>query len=311
MKTRGRVFVWVVGLLCAIAAVTVVLALRAPEPSADALHEFGPQAASAVAALRTATGDPGTRGRPSAARALLCTQSEMRDGAIIRGPESAKDIALVFTGHSFAEGGETILNDLAKYKAKGSFFFTGEFYANTNFASLIQRIAKDGHYLGPHSDQHLLYCPWSGPKTSLVSRVEFRTDLEANLQKIERFGVKRTEIRYFLPPYEHYNQEIAAWTAELGMTLINFTPGTRSGADYTGEADKNFVPSQVIFDSILKKEREDPNGLNGFILLLHIGSGPGRADKFHARFGELLDVLAAKGYQFVRVDELLEPKGTK
>ena len=111
---------------------------------------------------------------------------------------------------------------------------------------------------------------------------------------------------YFLPPYEHYNRDIADWTRELRPTLINYTPGTRSHADYTGEADKNFVSSQTIFDSILKKEREDPNGLKGFILLLHIGAGPGRADKFHTRFGELLDYLAAKGYQFVRVDELLE-----
>ena len=96
----------------------------------------------------------------------------------------------------------------------------------------------------------------------------------------------------------------------MSVTLINFTPGTRANADYTGEADKNFVSSQAIFDSIVKREREDPHGLNGFILLLHLGSGPGRADKFHARFGELLDYLGGKGYQFVRVDELLEPKGT-
>ncbi|MEI9960681.1 MAG: glycoside hydrolase family 9 protein [Limisphaerales bacterium] len=48
--------------------------------------------------------------------------------------------------------------------------------------------------------------------------------------------------------------------------------------------------------------------MNGFILLLHIGSGPERTDKFPARFGELLDALAAKGYQFVRVDELLSSK---
>ena len=93
-----------------------------------------------------------------------------------------------------------------------------------------------------------------------------------------------------------------------GPTLINLTPGTRSNADYTGEADKNFVPSKTIFESIVSKERQDPSGLNGFLLLLHIGSGPGRRDKFHARFGELLDYLSAKGYQFVRVDQLLEPK---
>ena len=90
------------------------------------------------------------------------------------------------------------------------------------------------------------------------------------------------------------------------MRLINFTPGTRSTADYTGESDKNFVSSKQIFDSIVSKEQQGPNGLNGFLLLLHLGSGPGRVDKFYTRFGQLLDHLAAKHYECVRVDELLE-----
>ncbi len=117
--------------------------------------------------------------------------------------------------------------------------------------------------------------------------------------------MKRPHIRYFLPPYEHYNQEIVDWARAIGLTLVNFTPGTRSNADYTGESDRNFVSTKVIFDSILRQEQQDPHGLNGYLLLLHIGSGPDRADKFTPRFGELLDRLAAKGYSFVRVDELL------
>ena len=95
------------------------------------------------------------------------------------------------------------------------------------------------------------------------------------------------------------------WAREMGLVLVNFTPGTRANADYTGEAEKNFASSRAIFDSIVARERKDANGLNGFILLLHLGSGAGRTDKFDARFGELLDHLAGKGYQFVRVDELL------
>jgi peptidoglycan/xylan/chitin deacetylase (PgdA/CDA1 family) len=230
---------------------------------------------------------------------------ELREGGIIRGPTSARRLALVFTGHSYAEGGETILNELARHKAKGSFFFTGDFLTNASFRPLIKRIVAEGHYLGPHSDKHLLYCPWEGPKQTLVTRAEFESDLEANLRKIEGFGVKRSQVRYFLPPYEHYNQEIADWSKAMGLTLVNLTRGTRSSADYTGEADKNFVPSQVIYESIVRKEQEDPHGLNGFILLMHVGSGPGRSDKFPRRFGELLDYLAAKGYRFVRIDELL------
>jgi peptidoglycan/xylan/chitin deacetylase (PgdA/CDA1 family) len=233
---------------------------------------------------------------------------ELREGCIIRGPTSSRRLAIVFTGHGYAEGGQTILNELARHKAKGSFFFTGEFLTNASFRPLIERIVAESHYLGPHSDKHLLYCPWEGPKKTLVTHAEFQSDLESNLRKIERFGVKRLQIRYFLPPYEHYNQEIVDWSKAMGLTLVNFTPGTRSNADYTGEADSNFVSSQVIFDSILRKEQQDPNGLNGFILLLHIGSGPGRVDKFPARFGAVLDYLAGKGYQFVRIDELLAPK---
>lgn len=233
---------------------------------------------------------------------------ELREGGIIRGPTTSHRLALVFTGHSYAEGGEAILNDLAQHNAKASFFFTGDFLTNAAFRPLITRIVREGHYLGPHSDKHVLYCPWEGPKTTLVTQAEFRADLASNLKKIEAFGVKRAHVRYFLPPYEYYNQQIVEWSKAMGLTLIDFTPGTRSNADYTGEGDRNFVPSKVIFDSILRKEQQDPKGLNGFILLLHIGSGPGRTDKFASRFGDLLDYLAGKGYQFVRVDDLLAPQ---
>src|SRR5205807_1486546 len=124
---------------------------------------------------------------------------------------------------------------------------------------LIQRIVKEGHYVGPHSDQHLLYCPWDGPRKTLVTHEEFRGDLENNLKKIERFGVRRSQIRYFLPPFEHYNREIVDWAQELKLILVNYTPGTRSNADYMGEADANFVSSKAIFDSIIAKERQEPS----------------------------------------------------
>jgi peptidoglycan/xylan/chitin deacetylase (PgdA/CDA1 family) len=233
---------------------------------------------------------------------------EYREGGIIRGPTSARTLAVVFTGHGYAEGGETILNELGKHKGKGSFFFTGDFLTNTSFQPLIRRIVKEGHYLGPHSDKHVLYCPWEGPKKTLVTHAEFQADLQSNLDKIERFGIARPQIRYFLPSYEYYNQEIVDWSKAMGLTVVDFTPGTRANADYTGEAEKNFVSSRTIFESIVARENKDTNGLNGFILLLHIGSGPGRTDKFPARFGELLDYVAGKGYRFVRVDELLKPK---
>jgi peptidoglycan/xylan/chitin deacetylase (PgdA/CDA1 family) len=212
----------------------------------------------------------------------------------------------VFTGHEYGEGGPTILDELAKRRGRASFFLTGDFLVNPRFRTLVKRIVAEGHYLGPHSDKHLLYCEWTAGKKTLVSKETFASDLRANLEKIARADALPP--RYFLPPYEHFNQDIAEWSAEVGLQLIHFTPGTRSSADYTEDGSANFVSSSAIFDSIVERERADPQGLDGFLLLLHIGAGPRRTDKFHLRFGELLDALYRKGYELVRVDELLDGK---
>lgn len=227
------------------------------------------------------------------------------EGGIVRGPTERRQLAVVFTGHEFAEGVSTILDALADRGAKASFFLTGVFLRDRARAPLVARMVRDGHYLGPHSDAHLLYAPWTGPKVTLVSRDAFAADLERNLDALRPFGVPRAQARFFLPSYEWYTEDIARWTREAGLTLIGHTPGTRSNADYTEEGTPQFVASATIFESILRREREDAHGLNGFILLLHVGAGPRRADKFHLRFAELLDALARRGYGFVRVDELL------
>ena len=281
---------------------------RVRAAAAMALGAFGSEAESALPALRELSDDPDEFGRRVIPRAIVRVQCELDEGGIIRGPKESKRIALVFTGHEFAEGGETILNELAQRQGRASFFLTGSFLLNPQFKKLVSQMVTDGHYLGPHSDKHLRYCTGDETRRTMVSEEEFTGDLLANAAKIpgQGFGERRSS-RYFLPAFGSYNREIVDWTRQQRWTLISHTPATRSSADDTGEADTNFVSSQAIFDSIMKQEREDPRGLNGFILLFQLGSGPGRADKFHLRFGELLDALGGQGYQFVRVDELLGP----
>lgn len=238
---------------------------------------------------------------------LMADGQEMSHGGILRGPSHAKRIALEFTGHEYAEGAAVILDQLARRGAKASFFFTGDFLRRPAFAPIVRRVLAEGHYLGPHSDKHLLYCGWEASRPTLVTREAFGRDLADNLAELERFGVRRDSVTYWVPPYEWFNDEIAAWSLEAGLRIVNFTPGTRANADYTGEADRTFVPSQAILDSILERERADPAGLNGYLLLMHVGAGPGRRDTMHDRLGELLDALTARGYRLVRVDELLPP----
>ena len=228
-----------------------------------------------------------------------------RDGAVVRGSQSTRRLALVFTGHEFAEGAEDILKALALDGAKASFFLTGDFLRNAEFTPLVRRMLAEGHYVGPHSDRHRLYCAWTPDRRTLLTRAEFETDLNDNLRELERFGVTRTQAQFFLPAYEHHNRDISDWTQMMGLTLVNLSRGTRSAADYTLETDPNFVSSQAILDSILRYESADRAGLNGFVLLLHLGAGPERADKMHLRLAELLSRLKERGYAFERIDRLL------
>jgi hypothetical protein len=70
--------------------------------------------------------------------------------------------------------------------------------------------------------------------------------------------------------------------------------------------DKNYTTSDTILESIKRFESNAANGMNGFILLSHAGVGPNRTDKFYERLGELITWLKTKGYEPVRIDELLE-----
>lgn len=226
-------------------------------------------------------------------------------GAIVRGDPGRKRIALVFTGHEFSEGGDLIVGVLKKRNVPAGFFFTGDFYRAAGNLRLIERLERDGHYLGPHSDKHLLYCPWENRDTLLVTKEEFVSDILHNYDSMRACGIEREKAPYIIPPYEWYNETIAAWAKELGLVLFNFTSGTASNADYTTPDLPNYRSSEEIFKSIFRYERSDPHGLNGFILLLHIGTHPDRIDKFYFRLDDLVTGLKAKGYAFVRIDRLL------
>jgi len=232
---------------------------------------------------------------------------EYESGAIVRGDKNNKDLALVFTGDEHADGGKHILSVLKKQKIKASFFLTGNFYRNSDFMNLISSLVKAGNYLGAHSDKHLLYCDWTKRDSLLVTKEEFVKDLEDNYNEMKRFDISKEDARFFLPPFEWYNDSISNWTASMDLQLVNMTHGTFSHADYTVPSARNYKSSDLIYKSIIEYEKKDINGLNGFLLLIHIGTHSDRKDKFYYKLEELVIELKNKGYTFKRVDELLAP----
>jgi endoglucanase len=218
------------------------------------------------------------------------------EGAIVRINPEEKNIYLTFTADELFEGGEHVLQTLQKHKIKGSFFFTGNFLRNREFKKITEQIIREGHYVGAHSDKHLLYCDWQNRDSLLIDFNTFETDLKNNFAELEKFGIQKENARYFMPPYEWYNRQIVDWSRNLGLDVVNFTPGTGTNADYTTPEMKNYKSSEIIFNNLLNFENKD--GLNGSILLIHPGTEAARKDKFYLELDELIENFKEKGYSF-------------
>lgn len=216
-------------------------------------------------------------------------------GALVRSDTTQKEIHLIFTGHDFDDGFDHVIEVLNRHQIAASFFLTGDFVRSHR--KQVQKWHKKGHFIGGHSDKHILYNDWQRRDSLLVSEQAITKDIADNLSILNEIGIYP---RYFMPPYEWYNRRIVELAQNLNQNLVNFTSGTRSNADYTTPEMKNYISSDAIWDSILNCEAR--LGMKGFHLLIHPGVSPDRKDKFYLRLDALIGTLKAKEYRFVCFD---------
>ena len=223
-------------------------------------------------------------------------------GCVVRVNPDKKDIYLVFTADSMFQGADKILKTLKKNKIKGSFFFTGNALRLDELKDSIEKIIKEGHYVGGHSDAHLLYADWTRRDSLLVTPQQIADDIIANAKELEKFGISKEDSRWFLPPYEWYNEVSVRIAEKLGYKVINFTPGTGTSDDYTTPAMQNYRSSQQLIDRLYAFEHAE--GLDGAVILVHPGIHPDRIDRLYDRLGEIIQYLAKKGYSFKALNEI-------
>lgn len=216
-------------------------------------------------------------------------------GGLVRFDPSEKSIMLAFTASDMNDGTSQILRVLKRQRVKAAFFFTGRFFSK--FPDDVRKVCQHGHYVGSHGNAHLLYCAWEKRDSTLVTRCEFQSDLRGSLMVMHSMGIDTLSARYFMPPYEYYNDSITAWAVQMQMKLVNYTPGSTTNADYTIPSMKNYRSSQDIYDSVMALEGRQ--GLNGYILLFHLGTSSARTNKFyHSHLERLIKALKRKGYRF-------------
>lgn len=227
-------------------------------------------------------------------------------GAIIKSVNPTEpSVSLIFTGDEYGEGLPIIQEILAKEKVKAGFFFTGRFYTNKKFTKTIKTLEKEQHYLGAHSNDHLLYNDWTNRNKLLVSYDSFSTDLDKNFATMENLGINTQQRKLFIPPFEWWNDSVASWCNWKGLELFSFTPGTYTNADYTWPEMGSSYKTNAILMNQLKTLASTPGKLNGNILLLHVGTDPRRKEKLYNELPAIIQLLRKNGYRIKRIDELI------
>lgn len=255
---------------------------------------------------------------------LLCGCSSLQNeqiefvkdqyGVVTKINPADKNVYLVFTAHFSTndsgafenfDGIEPVLNTLAEKEVKGSFFPTGNCFREEKYKSSIERIIKDGHYLSAHSNHHLLLCSYENRDSSLVTADSIKVDIAGMEKELERFGLKKEQYKWMIPPYEYYNQLSADVLRSLGYELANPTEGLETSLDWMGTDSPEYCSAQRLVQNIW--DFDDEYGLNGAIILIHAMNYPCRTeeDRTYNHLGDIIDTLRIRGYGFKTFNDVI------
>ncbi|MDE5845367.1 MAG: polysaccharide deacetylase family protein [Muribaculaceae bacterium] len=209
-----------------------------------------------------------------------------------------KTVQFIFTADSAFEGGQYALDLLKERDLKASFFFTGNFMRDSANHPVIKRAIADGHYVGPHGDRHILLADWNKERNTLASPDSALADMETAYRHLAEFGISRDNALYLVPSYEWYNNQHINAFKSVGLFPVNLSPGIETYRDYTTTDLPYYTPSDEIWNQFL--ERESTHGVDGAIILIHLGTDSTRTDKFYRYLPAMLDTLTARGYSIVR-----------
>jgi cellulose synthase/poly-beta-1,6-N-acetylglucosamine synthase-like glycosyltransferase/peptidoglycan/xylan/chitin deacetylase (PgdA/CDA1 family)/spore germination protein YaaH len=205
-----------------------------------------------------------------------------------------KKVALTFDDGPDPVWTPRILDVLAKFNVKGTFFMIGE-VAQDN-VSVMQRVYNEGHEIGNHTFTH--------PDISEISTTQ--VDLQLNLTE-RLFGSKLgVQPLYFRPPYSidqepDTNDQAAPVDRiqSLGYTIIGNKIDTNDWDEHPKKTPQQITDS--VFQQIADMEAHPDR--RGSIILLHDGGGDRSATV--AALPVLIQALRARGYEIVPVSQLL------
>lgn len=139
------------------------------------------------------------------------------------------------------------MNVLWDHGVKGTFFLAGAWVEK--FPRTVQRIHREGHELGNHSQSHL-HMRRLG-KGRLVEEIRRPDRLIEQLT-----GVKT---RYFRPPYGEYSRRLLEISAQLGYRVIRWDADSLDWKNLSAAAIRKRVLDRAKKGSIVLFHCDKPN----------------------------------------------------
>ncbi|MDQ3410918.1 MAG: polysaccharide deacetylase family protein, partial [Chloroflexota bacterium] len=210
-----------------------------------------------------------------------------------KGTSGRREIALTFDAGAGRGNGPEMLDRLADYGIRASFGVTGQ-WASAN-PDLVRRMVAEGHMIFNHTWSHQ---SWTGRSTaadpaaatkwqpmSSADRISELERTEAAIQEISGYNVRP----YFRPAYGDYDAGVLADLAAAGYpAMVMWSCESYAWKGWSAEDIVAYCTTNMA---------------DGDIILLHVGAQGADYDALPG----LIEGLAAQGFAFVTVDEILQP----
>lgn len=199
--------------------------------------------------------------------------------AVFKGNDERKRLSLTFDDGPDGVVTPMILDYLAQYKVKATFFVCGNLI-NSN-KEVLRRIYNEGHLVANHSYNH--------PDLKRCSNEKVINELNKTSQLIE--SVINRKPAFFRPPYGSFNSKTTNILNDMQMINVIWSIDT---------LDWRYRYSQRIASSVTS------NVKNGDIILMHC-NGDKRATAESLPI--IFNILIPNGWEFVDLSELLDVDG--
>jgi peptidoglycan/xylan/chitin deacetylase (PgdA/CDA1 family) len=165
-----------------------------------------------------------------------------------------------------------IVDTLARYQAKATFFFIG--WRATSYSDVAKKVARAGHDIGNHSYSH--------KDLKEIDLEEAREEIRKAQNAIK--SATGVTPKWFRPPYGSYNDDIRAIAKEEGASIVlwNLTPD-----DW-----KN--PGEAVI-----RKRVTSSVKDGSIVLLHV------KEQTLKSLPRLIEELTDMGYELVELSGIM------